>query len=101
MQAVIMAAGLGTRLRPHTLTTPKPMLSVAGRPILEWTFASLPPEVDEVVLVVNYLKDKIVGHFGDSWQGRKISYVEQTELRGTGDALSRCRAILSGKFLVM
>ena len=101
MQAVIMAAGLGTRLRPHTLTTPKPMLSVAGRPILEWTFASLPPEVDEVVLVVNYLKDKIVGHFGDSWQGRKISYVEQTELRGTGDALSRCRPLLSGKFLVM
>lgn len=101
MQAVIMAAGLGTRLRPHTLTTPKPMLSVAGRPILEWTFASLPPDVDEVVLVVNYLKEKISAHFGDSWNGRRVRYVEQTELKGTGDALARCAPLLNGKFLVM
>jgi len=96
-----MAAGLGTRLRPHTLTTPKPMLTVAGRPILEWSFASLPREIDEVVLVVKYLKDQIVSHFGDSWQGRRVRYVEQAELKGTGDALARCRPLLSGKFLVM
>lgn len=101
MQAVIMAAGLGTRLRPHTLTTPKPMLPVAGRPILEHSFASLPPSIDEVVLVVNYLQDKIRGHFGDAWGGRRVRYVEQTELKGTGDALSRCKSLLRGKFLVM
>ncbi|HTM69192.1 MAG TPA: nucleotidyltransferase family protein [Candidatus Binatia bacterium] len=101
MQAVIMAAGLGTRLRPHTLDTPKPMLPVAGRPILEWSLASLPPQVNEVVLVVNYLKEKIIGHFGDSWQGRRIRYVVQAELKGTGDALARCRPLLNAKFLVM
>lgn len=101
MQAVIMAAGLGTRLRPHTLTTPKPMLEVAGRPILEWSLAALPPEIDEVILVVGYLKERIIGRFGDAWQGRRIRYVEQTELKGTGDALARCRPHLSGKFLVM
>lgn len=101
MQAVIMAAGLGTRLRPHTLTTPKPMLEVAGRPILEHAFASLPPEVDEVVLVVGYLQERIRSHFGDAWRGRRVRYVEQTELKGTGDALARCRGALSGKFLVM
>lgn len=43
MDAVILAAGLGTRLRPHTLTTPKPMLKVQGRPILDWIVQALPP----------------------------------------------------------
>lgn len=101
MQAVIMAAGLGTRLRPHTLTCPKPMLEVAGRPILEHGFATLPHEVDEVILVVKYLQDRIRSHFGDEWRGRRVRYVEQTELKGTGDALARCKPLLSGKFLVM
>ena len=40
MDAVLLAAGLGTRLRPHTLTTPKPLLPVQGRPILDWTLGS-------------------------------------------------------------
>ncbi len=101
MQAVIMVAGLGTRLRPHTLTTPKPMLVVAGRPILEWTLATLPPSIDEVVLVVGYLKEKIIAHFGNEWRGRRIVYVEQKELKGTGHAIHACRDILRGKFIVM
>ncbi len=42
MDAIILAAGLGTRLRPHTLQTPKPLLPVQGRPILDWTLAALP-----------------------------------------------------------
>lgn len=96
-----MAAGLGTRLRPHTLETPKPMLLVAGRPILERTMAILPPEVDEVVLVVGYLKEKIAAHFGDRWDGRRIVYVEQTELKGTGHAVHLCRDVLADRFVVL
>ncbi len=101
MQAVIMAAGLGTRLRPHTLTTPKPMLEVAGRPILEWTLATLPASVDEVILVVNYLKKNIIEHFGNEWCGRRIVYAEQQDLKGTGHAIHACRGLLHGKFIVM
>ena len=49
MDAIILAAGLGTRLRPHTLTTPKPLLPIRGRPILDWTLAALPKVYSEGV----------------------------------------------------
>jgi bifunctional UDP-N-acetylglucosamine pyrophosphorylase/glucosamine-1-phosphate N-acetyltransferase len=101
MQAVIMAAGLGTRLRPHTDRTPKPMLRVAGRPILEWSIERLPASVDEVIIVVGYRKEQIIGHFGAAWRGRRIRYVEQPELKGTGDAVHRCRSLLDGRFLAL
>ena len=55
MDAVILAAGLGTRLRPHTERTPKPLLPIQGRPILDWTLGALPPAVDRVLLVVGLL----------------------------------------------
>jgi len=100
-QAVIMAAGLGTRLRPYTLDTPKPLLNVAGRPILEWNLEKLPARINEVLLVVGYLKEKIIAHFGTEWRGRRITYVEQRELRGTGDALRVCEPRLGERFLVL
>src|SRR5438477_627051 len=59
MDAIILAAGLGTRLRPHTLTTPKPLLPIRGRPILDWTLAALPKAVRRVVVVTHYLADQI------------------------------------------
>src|ERR1051325_4215112 len=102
MDAVILAAGLGTRLRPHTLTTPKPLLPVRGRPILDWTLGALPPAVDRVIVVVHYLAEQIEqylagqNHFTD-WQ-----VVKQEQPRGTGDALRSCRAHLrSERFLVL
>ncbi len=102
MDAIILAAGLGTRLRPHTLTTPKPLLPVAGRPILDWALGALPPAVDRVVVVVNHLADQIEDylrsqrHFAD-WQA-----VRQEVPRGTGDAFRTCRDRLrSDRFLVL
>src|SRR5438874_206967 len=57
MDVIILAAGLGTRLRPHTLTVPKPLLPVRGRPILDWALGALPQEVDRVLVVVHYAAD--------------------------------------------
>jgi len=101
MQAVIMAAGEGTRMRPLTLKTPKPMLPIQGKPILEWTISFLPEVVDEVIIIVNYLADQIQSYFGSEWKGRKIKYVVQKELNGTGGAVHACKKLLRDKFLVI
>ena len=80
---------------------PKPMLQILGRPALEYVFDSLPDAVDEVVLVVGYLGHTIQQHFGGSYQGKRILYVEQAEMNGTAGALWAAKDLLEGKFLVM
>ncbi|MDP2587661.1 MAG: nucleotidyltransferase family protein [bacterium] len=103
MDAVILAAGLGTRLRPLTLERPKPMLIIAGKPIIEHSIKMLPPQIDRVVLVVNYLAEQIEQHVGQSFAGRSITYVHQEELGGSGAALSAAQYALrpGQKFLVL
>jgi UDP-N-acetylglucosamine diphosphorylase / glucose-1-phosphate thymidylyltransferase / UDP-N-acetylgalactosamine diphosphorylase / glucosamine-1-phosphate N-acetyltransferase / galactosamine-1-phosphate N-acetyltransferase len=102
MDAIILAAGLGTRLRPHTLTTPKPMLPVRGRPILDWALGALPREVGRVLVVVHYLADQITAYLKTQKHFANWAAVSQDEPRGTGDALRRCRPeIRSDRFLVL
>ncbi|MCE9529932.1 MAG: nucleotidyltransferase family protein [Planctomycetes bacterium] len=101
MDAVILAAGFGTRLRPHTLTTPKPLLQVQGRPILDWIIGALPP-VDRLVVVVNYLAEQIESYLATQTHVRNWTTVRQDVPRGTGDALRVCRPhIESDRFLVL
>jgi bifunctional UDP-N-acetylglucosamine pyrophosphorylase/glucosamine-1-phosphate N-acetyltransferase len=101
MDAVIMAAGLGTRLRPHTETVPKPLLPVQGRPILDWALGALPPAVDRVLVVVNYLGEQIEAYLRSQKHIPQAEVVWQKEPRGTGDALRSCREHLrGGSFLV-
>lgn len=87
--AVIMAGGRGTRLRPLTESVPKPMLRVAGRPILERIVLHLVGAGFRRVFVsVNYLSDVIEDHFGDgSAFGCRIEYLREDEPLGTGGAL--------------
>src|SRR5437773_632458 len=91
MDAIILAAGLGTRLRPHTLTTPKPLLPLRGRPILDWTLGALPPAVDRVLVVVHYLAEQVEAYLRTQTHFARWQTVPQGEPRGTGDALRRCR----------
>jgi bifunctional UDP-N-acetylglucosamine pyrophosphorylase/glucosamine-1-phosphate N-acetyltransferase len=90
MDAIILAAGKGTRLRPHTNDTPKPLLAVQGRPILDWIIGALPP-VDRLVVVVNYLAEQIEAYLAAQPHVRNWVAVRQTEPRGTGDALMACK----------
>ncbi len=91
MDAIILAAGLGTRLRPHTLRTPKPLLPVQGRPILDWTLAALPPAIRRVVVVVNYLAEQIEDYLRQQTHFRDWQTVRQDNPRGTGDAFRCCK----------
>jgi NDP-sugar pyrophosphorylase family protein len=101
MDAIILAAGLGTRLRPHTLTTPKPLLLVQGRPILDWALGALPKSVTRVLVVVNYLAEQIQAYLAKQQHFTRWEVVRQQEPRGTGDALRSCRdRIESDRFLV-
>jgi bifunctional UDP-N-acetylglucosamine pyrophosphorylase/glucosamine-1-phosphate N-acetyltransferase len=102
VDAVILAAGLGQRLRPHTLTTPKPLLPVQGRPILDWTLAALPPAVDRVVVVTHHLAEQVRAYVAAQRHVHRWETVHQATPRGTGDALMACRGVVeSDPFLVL
>jgi NDP-sugar pyrophosphorylase family protein len=102
MDAIILAAGLGTRLRPHTLQTPKPLLPVQGRPILDWALGALPATVDRVIVVVNHLAEQIETYLARQNHFPRWEAVRQEVPRGTGDALRCCREyIQSDHFLVL
>ena len=101
MQAVILAAGEGRRMRPLTETVPKPLLKVDGKPLLDYTFAALPDEIDEVILVIGYLGEQIKKYLGDSFAGKKVRYIVQNKLEGTAKAVWEAKPLLKDRFLVM
>lgn len=88
-------------MRPLTERAPKPLLRVHGRTLLDYTFAALPEEIDEVILVVGYLGEQIKKYIGDSFAGKKVRYIVQKKLEGTAKALHETRPIIRGRFLVM
>lgn len=101
MQAVILAAGRGKRMKGLTQATTKPMLKIKGKPILEHKINALPKKVKEVVFVVGYYADHIIHHFKRYYNGRRIVYVFQHNINGTGGALHQAKCILKDNFLVM
>jgi bifunctional UDP-N-acetylglucosamine pyrophosphorylase/glucosamine-1-phosphate N-acetyltransferase len=102
MDAIILAAGLGTRLRPHTLTVPKPLLPVRGRPILDWALGALPRDVDRVLVVVHYVAEQIEAYLRSQAHLAEWVAVRQEAPRGTGDAFRACREhVRSERFLVV
>jgi len=105
VKAAILVGGYGKRLRPLTDVKPKPLLEVAGKPILarqvEWLKEH---RVNEVVLCVGYLKGKIIEYVGGGGKfGLKVSYVVEEQPLGKGGALKNAEAFLNGeeKFLVV
>ena len=101
MQAVVLAAGKGARLRPRTHTTPKPLIELKGTSLLERVLHALPNEIDEVFLVVNHLREQIIRHIGSEWNGKPIHYAVQEPLSGTAGALYLLKEHLADRFLVL
>jgi NDP-sugar pyrophosphorylase family protein len=88
-QAVVMAGGLGTRLQPFTNLIPKPLVSIAGRPILDHTLSRLRRSgIENVVISLNHMGDQIRRHIGTGRRrDLKIDYVTETRRLGTAGAL--------------
>ena len=102
MKAIILAAGKGTRMGEHTQNTPKPLLQIGGKPILEHTLRALPRSIDEALIVVNYLSGQIKDYFSYKFGDVRISYMDQKEFLGTANAVWEARPRLNGeKFLVV
>src|SRR5258706_1334913 len=90
MKAILLAGGKGTRLRPLTIHTPKPIVPIFNRPFLHYQIDLLKqvPEIDEVILSLNYQPRRIEEMFGDGdGLGIKIRYVVEPAPLGTGGAI--------------
>jgi len=101
--AVIMAGGMGTRLRPLTEHLPKPMIKVAGRPILERLLLHVVGYgIRRIFISTNYLGQMVEDHFGNGNRfGCSIEYLREEEPLGTGGALSLLREVPQHPLLVM
>ncbi len=89
MEAVVLAGGLGTRLRPVVPDLPKPMAPVAGRPFLEILLERLAATgFRRVVLSVGYRHQLIMNHFGTGWGGLTLDYAVESQPLGTGGGLA-------------
>lgn len=99
---MILAAGKGTRMRPLTLTTPKAMLPIGGKPIMAYILDALPEAITEAIIVVGYLGNKIRRHVTDRYRHMSVRYVVQKEALGTYHALSLVAPFLGDeRFLVV
>lgn len=89
INAAIMAGGYGTRLRPLTDETPKPMLPIGGRPIMEWIIEGLRQAgIRRITLTTHYRAEAITEHFGDGRDlGVQIEYIHEEQLSGTAGSL--------------
>ena len=102
-QAVILAAGEGQRLRPFTVTRPKVMLGIAGKPILQHTIEALAQNgIRQITIVVGYRREQIFDHFGNGEQlGVSLVYINQERQLGTAHALAQAKDSVANDFLVL
>ena len=103
MKAVILAGGLGTRLRPYTKSLPKPMLPLGGKPILEYEIEWVRKNgIKEIVLCVSYLRNKIEDYFGDGEKfGVKIEYAISKKPLATAGQLKTAEKFIDDTFVCL
>jgi len=100
--AIILAGGLGTRLRPLTNATPKPLLPIQGRPIIEHIIQNLKKhQVQNIILSIGYKAEQIKEYFKDGSQwGVNLTYIIESEPLGTGGAVLKAAVGLTEPFIL-
>jgi mannose-1-phosphate guanylyltransferase len=101
MEAIILAGGFGTRLRPFTFTRAKPLLPVLNQPMIAHLIQTLPKKVDTVVLAVNYRRDQIEEYFCAHDFGKTIIVNEEPRPLGTAGAVKFADQFIAGSFFVL
>lgn len=95
-EAVILAGGLGTRLRSVVSDVPKPMAPVSGRPFLHWLLDNLGKQgIKRIVLAVGYMADKIINDLGENYRGIDLFYSVEQKPLGTGGAIWKALELCS------
>jgi glucose-1-phosphate thymidylyltransferase len=101
MNVILPVAGLGTRLRPHTWSRPKPLVSLAGKAVLDHVLDRLKPlDIDRVVFVTGYLGDQIEEYVREHYSFDAV-FVEQKQPKGQSHAIIEARGHVSGPTLVL
>ncbi len=103
MQAIIMAGGAGTRLRPLTNDIPKPMVKIIDKPVMEYALRLLKYyDIYDIGVTVNYLHEKIESYFGDGREfGVRLTYFIEDEPLGTAGSVKQAEKYLDDNFLVI
>ena len=102
MKVVMPVAGKGTRLRPHTHLTPKPLLKVGDKPVLSYILDDLRElGVHEAVLITGHLKEKVEEYMAREYRDFHAAYVEQKEQRGTADAIALAEPHVREEMLII
>ncbi len=101
MEAIFLAGGFGTRLKPLTYTRAKPLLPILNKPMILYLIDALPSEVDRVILAVNYRKEQIEKCFNEYDCGREVIINDEPEPLGTGGAVKFAERYLGDRFFVL
>lgn len=102
MDVIFPVAGLGSRLRPQTWSKPKPLVSVAGKPMFEHVMDRIVPcEPEKLVFITGYLGDQLESWARETYGEYELAFVEQPEMLGQTDAIIRTRGICSGDALIL
>ena len=102
MEAIVLAGGLGTRLKSKLSGVPKPMAPVAGRPFLEFLLSQLKrADCTRAVLSVGHLHEVIEEHFGGSFRGMRLDYVIEEAPLGTGGAIRKALGTVEDKYVLV
>ena len=103
MKAIILSAGEGSRMRPLTLTKPKTMLPVAGKPIIQYNIESLRDNgIKDILLIVRYKEEMVRDYFGDGSEfGVNITYKTQQDFLGTANAIGYGEDFINDSLLAL